>query len=282
MGVTMSPASPVAAAFSNDGALLWVVTGSANCSGGCVVHGIDVANAKEAGQQMLPEYASDIAVERASDSPVVALPGRGALVWVDKGSGSLTQTQSAQPDATLVVSNGSAVVGFAGGDTRINSDCMAPGAQQKPSAMVVLPGQPARKVDIQIPEFTGTFSTDPTAANQAIAQVTSAQVTINHAAVTPDAGRALIWATINYCGDINVSGGSGLRLCSGRVQARHEDVMLIDLASGVPISAQTTQESVMQCDLDCGILGTLTCSPVTSLPPQQFVPTGISILFGGK
>jgi hypothetical protein len=273
MGVSANLANAVSADFTLDGAQLLVVTGAPGCSGGCQLHALDAHAASDQGAIGLPEYAADIAVEQASGGVVVALPGRGQLTWLDNG-GQPTMMQAATPRAQIVLSNGAALVGFGNGDTRNDPNAKA-------SAVVVLPNQPPRKTDLAMPDLIASFSSDPTSPNQANAKITTAQFVINRAAMTPDAARALLWVTANYDGRFNVSSSLGT-LCSGRAQSRDEYVMLIDLASGKTISAETTQENLAMCALDCGILGTLSCTGTAQLPAQQFTPTGITVLFGGK
>src|SRR5262249_58539841 len=106
------------------------------------------------------------------------------------------------------------------------------------------------------------------------------QFTINRAAATPDAGRAMLWVTANYCGRFNVSSGAGT-LCRGVVQARDELVMLVDLSSGKTISSESTQEQLTTCNLDCNLFA-LDCIGTAQRPNPHFVPSGVTVLFGGK
>jgi hypothetical protein len=273
MGVSANLPNAVAADFTTDGAQLLVVTGAAGCAGGsCQLHVLDAHAASDMGQIGLPEYAADIAVEQATGSPVVALPGRGQLTWLDTG-GMPTAMQAATPRAQIVLSNSSALVGFGSGDTRNDPN-------GKASAVVVLPGQTPRKTDLAMPEFNASFSSDPNSPNQATAKITTAQYVINRAAMTPDAGRALLWVTANYDGTFNVSSGAGT-LCRGHVVARDEYVMLVDLASGKTLASETTQEMLSNCLLDCNLF-TLDCIGTAQLPAQQYTPSGVTVLFGGK
>src|SRR5207237_369928 len=115
--------------------------GTPGCAQGCEVHILDAHGGTEVGTARLPEYASDVAVENTSGQPVVAFPGRGALTWLDSGSAMPTDIQAIQARAQVVVANGAALVGFAGGDTLTDSSCMPPtGGAVKPSAMVVVTG----------------------------------------------------------------------------------------------------------------------------------------------
>ena len=272
MGVSASLPNAVSADFTLDSAQLLVVTGAPGCAGGCQLHALDAHAAADQGATALPEFAADIAVDQSSGSAVVALPGRGQLTWLDN-SGQPTMMQAATPRAQIVLSNGAALVGFGNGDTRTDPTAKA-------SAVVVLPNQAPRKTDLAMPDFLASFSSDPTSPNQANAKISTAQFTINRAAMTPDAGRALLWVTANYNGNFNVSSGAGT-LCRGMVQARDEYVMLVDLASGKTISYETTQEMLSNCNLDCNLF-TLSCIGTAQLPAQQFMPTGITVLFGGK
>jgi hypothetical protein len=280
MGETQQMPAPAAAVFSKDGTRLFVLTGQPGCSGGCAVRTLD-AHGQPLGTLALPEYASDIAIDQASGAPVVALPGRGAMTWLNPAGTALTSTVVNVPGVELVASNGAALVGFAGGDTRSSTNCGAgAGSAGPPVAMVVLPGQAARRIELQIPEFTASFSTNPNSPNTLAAKITQARFTFHKAALTPDAGRALVWATADYFGDINIA-AIGLPACTGTPQASDELVMLIDLSSGVAVSVAATKEQVIACKLDCTIFS-LNCVATTKLPSQQFVPTGISILFGGR
>jgi hypothetical protein len=282
MGVSANLPGAVAADFSVDGSKLYVVTGAPGCSGGCTLHILDAHGGAAMGMAMLPEYTADIAVEQTTGSPVIAIPGGGALVWLDAQTAMSSVSQANQPHVQIVVATGAATVGFASGDTRIDQGCSPPaGGSSKATAMLVLPSQPPRKVDLDMPPFLASFSSDPQAANQANAKITTAQFTINRAAVTPDAGRAMLWVTANYCGRFNVSSGTGGTLCRGVVQARDELVMLVDLASGKTISAESTQEQLSTCNLDCNLFQ-LDCIGTVQLPNPQFVPSGVTVLFGGK
>jgi len=280
MGAPANVPGALSATFSADGKQLFVVTSAP------ALYQLDPAGAV-AGMASLPERAADIAVFRTGSAPILALPARGQLAPVDVTTGTIGAMMAPLPRASVVVATDTALVGFGDGDNRADSGCPA-GSSSQPLAVVVVSGQEPRKVTISIPPFTGGFSQQG-GPNQLSANITTAKISIRRAAATPDGARAFVWATAEYCGSPQFF--QQAVTCSSSIQAVDEFVMLVDLSSGTVVAYESTQEALPSgCSLDCciggppplGICTTLTCHSGTRVPPMQFAPKGLTMLFGGK
>jgi hypothetical protein len=283
-GATVHPAhadlpAPAAGAFGSGG-VLFVATGAPGCPApGCSLYQLDRTGAPLVPAVALPEYAADLAFDRASGALLAALPGSGQLVQIDP-TNAARQTLVSLPQATHVAATGSALVGFANGDTRRSASCAHPDAPWDAQAAVVLPGQMPRVLRLDTPPFQSVF-TGINSDNQFVAVVREARITIDDAAVTADASRALLLATVDSCGDVPIEVLQPF-CAGGHFEARTHYVLLVDLSSGVLLWTQATAEDGVHCSL-CGI-ALPRCLSGTQLPMAalQFAPSGVSVLFGGR